>query len=218
MTVKQHAFLETLEMLRKKTLINLGLASLTVAVVMWGALAPSAQAHPDFGCKSCHVPHGAYSEDAVPLWNPEHSEITRDLGANYSSKTMDASVAGIPDGASKLCLSCHDGSYDHVSDAHSFDTAAEPGGGLGTLAQSHPISFIYDDALAAQDGELVMPSTFDDEGGIGNDVLDGNGKMQCTSCHDIHATEGRQEEHNLRWSYDVNFQDTAAFCRNCHVK
>ena len=45
--------------------------------LMWMGNMPTADAHPDYGCKSCHVPHNAYNDDAVPLWNPDHAEIGR---------------------------------------------------------------------------------------------------------------------------------------------
>ena len=54
-------------------------------------------------CVFCHTPHNA--NPAVPLWNQSVG------GSNYqpyTSSTLQASV-GQPTGASKLCLSCHDG-------------------------------------------------------------------------------------------------------------
>lgn len=190
-------------------------------VVGWGVV-NTADAHPDYGCASCHVPHAAAADQAVPLWNPDHT--TTVLTTNYSSDTMDAATSA-PDGASKLCLSCHDGSYSHVDDDHSFASSARPTGNLGGLETSHPISFVYDAALAAADGELVDPTT------LPSDILDANSKMQCTSCHDVHGTSvadipddpttGTDEsvnQPNLRWPYYSGYGVTAAFCRNCHLK
>lgn len=172
--------------------------------VMWVASsAPNAQAHPEYGCESCHVPHNAFDEDGVPLWNPDHS--TQTLSGQYSSPTLDADV-GVIDGASKLCLSCHDGTYEHVDADHT----------IASLENSHPVSFVYDQTLATTDGELVDPTTLD------ADILDVNSKMQCTSCHDVHATFVAAP--NLRWVYENEFGangvifNNAPFCRNCHNK
>ena len=69
-----------------------------------------------------------------------------------------AGAAPQPDGASKLCLSCHDGTIAlgavggrttpiAVSGGPTMPTTAP--GYLGTdLSGSHPISFVYDNALA----------------------------------------------------------------------
>ena len=162
------------------------------------------QAHPDYGCDSCHVPHNAAADQAVPLWNPEHTTTT--LTGNYTSPTMQADTSGGVDGASKLCLSCHDGTHPHVDADHT----------IASLETSHPVSFVYDQALATADGELVDPTT------LASDILDINSKMQCTSCHDVHATAAASP--NLRWPYENAFGpggfigNNAAFCRNCHNK
>lgn len=198
--------------------------------------------HSSRSCESCHVPHAAAGDNTqVPLWSPSH--LTTTLTTGYSSPTMDATV-GAPDGASALCLSCHDGSYAHVSADHSLGA----GEAMGALINSHPVSFVYDAALVAADDELVDPST------LADDVLDGQSKMQCTSCHDIHSTapfgKSHKEQdfilvngvktpvdtnndgnltndlntnshdgHYLRWSYASSPAGTqAAFCRNCHLK
>ena len=211
--------------------------------VMW--MASPALAHPDYGCKSCHVPHNAYvTENDVPLWNPDHTTTT--LTEYYDSPTLEGDTTGGPDGASKLCLSCHDGSYSHVADGSQIldengdpvlDANGDPtynedhrfgaGKGMGSLDATHPISFTYDATLVANDTAanggvpgLVDPST------LADDILP-NGKVQCTSCHDVHNTAadyGMDPFRNLRWLYDNDFSggppafNNAAFCRNCHLK
>jgi hypothetical protein len=180
------------------------LAAAVIGVFWLGTATQVAQAHPDYGCSSCHVPHNAASDTAVPLWNPEHTTTT--LTGNYSSPTMDATTGEV-DGASKLCLSCHDGSLSKIN-----GTEAQ----IHSLETAHPISFVYDTALATADGELVDPTT------LASDILDANAKMQCTSCHDVHATAAAAP--NLRWPYANAFGaggtvlNNAAFCRNCHLK
>jgi hypothetical protein len=54
-------------------------------------------------CMFCHTPHKAARE--APLWNRYSSGATY---APYTSTTVKAAI-GQPTGASKLCLSCHDG-------------------------------------------------------------------------------------------------------------
>ena len=69
-------------------------------------------------CIFCHTPHNASSESPIPLWNRKLSTQTF---SRYSSATLQIRVnptasslaqygsSAQPDGASKLCLSCHDG-------------------------------------------------------------------------------------------------------------
>lgn len=214
-----------------KPTVNLGLMAAVAVLLGWSATAYNAQAaHSDYSCASCHVPHTANSDvdgKSVPLWNPDHKTTT--LTGNYTSPTMDATT-GAPDGSSKLCLSCHDGSYGHVEDAHAFSSPARSSGEMGTLETSHPISFSYAEAFAT-DGELEDPAN------LASDVLDANGKMQCTSCHDVHATaapavpsgnvddpatpdDESMQNYYLRWTYQTAGYapgSTSAFCRKCHV-
>jgi hypothetical protein len=184
----------------------------TVGVAWQGVGVNQAQAHPESGCSSCHVPHAAYGDSVeVPLWNPTHTTTT--LVEFYSSPSMDADVGQV-DGASKLCLSCHDGSYPRVQSEGRTNFGT--GGALATLENSHPVSFIYDQALATADGSLKDPTT------LPQGILDGNSKVQCTSCHEVHATPTRQVEKNLRWAYVTSggptSNTTTSFCRNCHIK
>lgn len=73
-------------------------------------------------CIFCHTPHRAHMEDSIinaPLWNHELSSETYTVKAQGSawsnalagetSGTL-LSSPGQPDGPSRLCLSCHDGS------------------------------------------------------------------------------------------------------------
>lgn len=63
-------------------------------------------------CIVCHTPHNSdVSVADAPLWN---HEVSTALYTLYSSPTLDATV-NQPSGASKLCLSCHDGSLECAS-------------------------------------------------------------------------------------------------------
>jgi len=111
-------------------------------------------------CIFCHTPHFATADG--PLWNHQMSAA---VYTPYTSTTLKATV-GQPTGSSRLCLSCHDGTVA-LGMVHSrsseiiMNTATMPSeNSLGTdLSGDHPISFVYDSALATADGNLRDPST-----------------------------------------------------------
>ncbi|MCM2277343.1 MAG: cytochrome c3 family protein [Oligoflexia bacterium] len=159
-------------------------------------------------CLPCHTPHGgnkAVKADA-PLWNHALSTATYTL---YTSDTMNA-VVGQPDGTSKLCLGCHDGTVALDSFGRyvgtTFKTVRLDRSG------SHPISFTYDSALATADGTLWDPATHTTEHGgtIDQDMLH-FGKVQCTSCHDVHGRYGNEKLLRIH-------NAGSALCMTCHNK
>lgn len=168
--------------------------------------------HDSFTCAHCHISHKGGMGGGVsgPLWSTKNTADGLPTFALYSSRTFDAlgTDIGQPDGASKLCLGCHDGSYGGFSSgSKALFRAAD-------LTRSHPISFTYNSALASRvrKGGLHDPATTPSGlgGTIAEDLLDGNGKLQCTSCHDVHAS-GKGPNH-LR--YDARGSDR--MCRICH--
>jgi len=136
-------------------------------------------------CVFCHTPHA--SSPTAALWN------RRTSATSYLPYTSSTAVAqpGQPTGDSLLCLSCHDGTIalgELISRADPIEMSGgnnmmPPDDGLtGTdLRYDHPISFRYTASLAAQNGELATPGAFDPRL-----KLDGNGELQCTTCHDAH--------------------------------
>lgn len=162
-------------------------------------------------CLPCHAPHNAETVANAPLWNHEQSTATYTL---YSSPTLDA-VPGQPAGVSKLCLSCHDGTV--AVDAFGgqagtfFLTGSE---NMGTdLSNDHPISFIYDTTLAANDGGLYDPAVQvsgipGTTGTIDDDMLFA-GSLECASCHDVHNTNGFGD-------LLVKPNGGSALCLTCH--
>lgn len=159
-------------------------------------------------CVFCHVPHQA-RRDIPYLWN------RRDSTANYTpydSSTMVARV-GQPTGASRLCLSCHDGTValgallnrsGEVEFAGGIRFMPQGGSRVGTdLSTHHPVSFVYDQALAASNQELVLPGNLPPEV-----KLDGNDELQCTACHDPH-----RDEFGKFLVLDPQF---SALCTACH--
>jgi predicted CXXCH cytochrome family protein len=162
-------------------------------------------------CLPCHAPHNGVDVANAPLWNHEVSTATYTL---YSSPTLDA-VPGQPGGASKLCLSCHDGTV--AIDAYGGRTGGEKmtGGDLvGTdLSDDHPISFIYDNTLADKDGGLYYPTVKTSgvpgtTGTIEEDMLFA-GSLECASCHDVHDTNNIE---NLL----IKSNTLSGLCLTCH--
>ncbi len=168
-------------------------------------------------CIVCHTPHNADTSVAdAPLWN---HEVTQSTFTTYSSATLDATV-GQPSGVSKLCLSCHDGTVAIDSfggkNGSNFISGKKL---LGTdLSNDHPISFTFDSALAAADGELVDPAA--DGDGDPNTVGASapylplfNGTLQCASCHDVHNTASAGNPDLL-----MRPVTNSELCLTCHAK
>jgi predicted CXXCH cytochrome family protein len=158
-------------------------------------------------CVFCHTPHNA--SPVAPLWNRNESPAAY---TPYTSTSMNASP-GQPTGASKLCLSCHDGALalGEVLSETAPITMADgvtimPHGVANMraiLLDDHPISFSYTPGLAMADGELKDPATL-----TGAVQLDPSGEMQCTSCHDAHDdTFGK---------FLVMDNTGSAVCMQCH--
>lgn len=165
-------------------------------------------------CITCHTPHNADTAVAdSPLWNHEVTVASFTL---YSSGTFDgADTIGQPNGVSKLCLSCHDGTValDNFGGA-TGGTNFISTGLVGTdLSTDHPTSFTYDAALATDDGELYDPTTANSGLGstIAADLLDGGTKLECSSCHDVHDAGGFA-------GLLVMSNKASALCLTCHIK
>ena len=190
---------------------------LTVLAVILATQQGMLAVHSTLGCSDCHLVHANGANTPTnkdPVWNTAQLADGLPTYTLYSSQTFNAlnTDIGQPDGASRLCLGCHDGSYG--------DLNARDGGRLkfspGDLANAHPISFTYDSALAARSIGLKDPNvTLSGLGStIAHDLLDGRNKMQCSSCHDTHSSgKGKSM---LRYDYDTNTGSDVIFCRTCH--
>jgi len=139
-------------------------------------------------CIFCHIPHREGSKMPY-LWNRSDPS---DPYIPYDSSTLKAYV-GQPTGASRMCLSCHDGTIALGAIASSPAEVPFMGGirympndngaNLGTdLSDDHPVSFVYDTTLAQENTKLrdpmLLPSAI---------RLEDGEVMQCTACHDPHA-------------------------------
>lgn len=157
-------------------------------------------------CAFCHVPHekqpmaGAWSKATIP---------TRYLP--YESSTLSQPV-GQPDGASRLCLACHDGTIaitsGRMKKARMQGLAA--GGVLSTgpsnlgtdLRDDHPVSM----PIPSRRAEIHAPRDKAVR-------LDRGGKVQCTSCHDAHKQNGDPLQH----AFLVGNNSRSALCLACHT-
>lgn len=160
-------------------------------------------------CIFCHTPHHATT--VTPLWSRPLSNTIYNL---YGSPTM-ASRPGQPTGASRLCLSCHDGTIAIGTLAGAMEPIIMAGGitrmppGESNLsfdlADDHPISLPYTSALAVQRGDLNDPAGLPPEISLEDGI-----QLQCTSCHDPHK--------NPHGMFLVMDNQGSALCLACHNK
>lgn len=205
-------------------------------------------------CAFCHTPHGATKAPKAPLWSRNLSKATYQT---YTSGSLDAIDLGQPRAKSKLCLSCHDGTLAlgevNVLNRVEYPRVDFTGPGIGPgdtipqglgettgftrklgvdLTNDHPISFTFDSAQAARDGELYDPAV---ERHLGNRVrgekaptvpLEEN-RVECISCHDPHIRDTSNQ--NIKFLRVNRFQqsepvdgqfdaDRDIICLACHNK
>lgn len=168
-------------------------------------------------CLPCHVPHGTKTLPA-PLWDLELASDTYTTYSLARSPAEHAEAARPPGGIWKTCLSCHDGIVASeiyggrkggVADHLDNDSGIAPG-------HDHPISFVYDTAMAAKDKYLYDPSTrlsgvTGSTGTVEADMLFSK-RMECASCHDVHNTKTVPGTKLL-----VKKTAGSALCLTCHI-
>lgn len=157
-------------------------------------------------CLPCHTPHNAKTTVSdAPLWN---HEVTATSFTLYTGYDLNATM-GQPNSSSLLCLSCHDGTValENFGTTTTGTTFISGTANLGTtLADDHPIGFVYNTALATADGELYDPATTT---AVAN-LLTGSGRLECSSCHDAHD--------NSHGSLLVMDNTDSDLCLTCHDK
>lgn len=160
-------------------------------------------------CIFCHIPH--HATDVAPLWSRSNSNAIYNL---YGSSSLVAQT-GQPTGASRLCLSCHDGTIA-VGMLAGAATSIPMSGGVTTmpfglsnletdLSDDHPISIAYNSSLVATKGELNDPHLLPVE-----IKLEDGEVLQCTSCHNPHK--------NPHGMFLVMSNTGSALCISCHDK
>ena len=179
-------------------------------------------------CVFCHHPHRGKSPNSTIkntlLWNI--NDFDQSSYETYSqSGTINATDPGTvlqasdPDASqSFLCMACHDGTIG----ANALITAPGDGGGntvgtydldpradLGTtLADDHPVNITYpseDLDILANIGQMVN-STY---------PLFGGGKMQCGTCHDVHA--GGADSASALMDFMRGDIAGSQICLDCHL-
>jgi len=196
---------------------------------------------PEFGgtdeiCIFCHTPHSAAAD--TPLWSrPDPATMgSFPLYAQPLAIKADPARTGYiatnpqyPSGASRMCLSCHDGATA-IGILLGNETIAMPSGSefitktvaIIDLSKSHPISFNYNnDVLVnvinpSKPGAYRLPPVAD---GI-DTPLDSAGQMQCTTCHDPHQDTRASSGENLPfWRHTVLVGTTLYddVCNSCHT-
>jgi len=227
--------------MKNLTLLGKKLAAVSVAVMAAGLFSSMAGAGTIVGtahdlsangysggeiCVVCHTPHNSdTSVSEAPLWNHAITGVTF---AMYSSDTLDAIQDGQPTGTSKLCLSCHDGVTAIDSFGGNAGTIVMNGAvavGQDGLTNDHPISIVYDTTLSQVDPGLHDPAiatvTIGQDGdktrtGTVNDLMLSSGKVQCSSCHDVHNNfvgPGTNDQPFLKVS-----KAGSEICLTCHNK
>ena len=188
-------------------------------------------------CRVCHVPHDHHRASQRYLngllWNHGLSSATYTMYNSAWSSTIDGSQSAQPDGIAKLCLGCHDGTvaidtFDKYAGTAGNEIGAIYGGGISLfevpsfldganedLRGTHPLSITFDPTA---DPNLNPTSTTMGSSGTIADVLD-FGKVQCSSCHDVHNQESVPATHLLRVAQTAAQGGTASgLCLTCHIK
>ncbi len=174
-------------------------------------------------CVFCHTPHAAAPES--PLWNrPDPSLMGsfpvygQDLVIKDNPVESNDGNSEYPSGASRMCLSCHDGATS-VGVLLGNQTILMEGGVTSlsagiNLATSHPISFNYDSNVLA----LLNPADYQLPDGTVDTPLDAAGQMQCTTCHDPHEdTKSLGSYGNLPfWRHQGDAASYDDVCNACH--
>jgi len=176
-------------------------------------------------CFFCHTPHTAYPKQ--PLWNHALSSVT--YYKTYQSRSFETAILGQAtnriDGASRLCLSCHDGTValsatvnrnPSISQTESLGPLPLISSGyIGTdLSGMHPISFAVTDHIITMNNSKDSPLAPLHAMTSDPDVrLDANNKMQCTSCHNVHSDNNFQTSGIHFWAKPT-FNEV---CQVCHI-
>ena len=189
---------------------------LAVLSIMGGwAMAAITDSHSeDFGCGACHSAHGSVdpcTTTTVPLWG---LTVTTELLKAYGDGTTIRGVTpGAPSNESALCMSCHDGATNTSGTGAIIGTTDANDGYVNTLT-GHPISFTYSDS---------NDTNFENDpvdGGSGSIAILYDGRVECSSCHDIHGgtNPNNSQPYALRGGLATNDDAEDHICKSCHIR
>ena len=158
-------------------------------------------------CGPCHMAHGSDpNNQLIPLWSHETLNVSWTPFVSPHGTPM-----GQPAGASKACLSCHDGTLAYnqlkgqVPDGQTpqfvrGDYVIGNSTGMHDLRGDHPISFDYTASVnLSPTNSLKLPNeVLNQTLPLGNNLQGQtvsaaflrNNQVQCTSCHDVHRATG----------------------------
>jgi len=227
-----------------------------------GQAFPGAYNQDDFQrvCIFCHTPHNAQPQGDVPapLWN--HEESTVALAPYVWAAPANLPIAIDVDpliGPSRLCMGCHDGITAADKHGPTVGTASgtpaynalpghamtSPGRAITDLTVTHPIGFLYSDAMTERGVTELVPDTqffinTIPDGPANNtntragwtyttkkisDTLYG-GYVTCASCHEVHNAKNSPNDPSVNtpgftpnyfvWAREKN----SALCLSCHIK
>jgi len=169
-------------------------------------------------CIFCHTPHHATS--VTPLWSRKLNDDPESY-TPYTSKTLNpAAKPGQPLGASRLCLSCHDGTValgmlagDRQIASLPRLPASRPSNLSTDLSDDHPISFSYFIA-GTTSNNLKNPQS------LSPAIKLENGNMECTACHDPHRDRYPPADDPLKSGMFLVMDNNkkSALCVECHIR
>jgi len=159
-------------------------------------------------CQPCHTPHTSdLSVSDAPLW--DHSATTAAFSM-YDSPTMVVQPETEPQGVSKLCLSCHDGTI--ALDSFGGNVGSENISGTADLtpdlSDDHPVSVQWkhqNDTAPCSNCHFAHGELFSSK------LPFYNGFVECATCHDVHNSE------NLPKLLRKPMQ-SSEICFHCHGK
>lgn len=190
-------------------------------------------------CIFCHTPHGATPQST--LWSrpapntmgsfPTFTEPGSVQDPSGILGINDGAIVGTtrygnntapneyPNGASKLCLSCHDGvtAMGILASGEELDMVGGAAIGIN-LAVSHPISFVYNAAVQTYLNGLAKTDNYNLPA-LTSGYLDGASRVQCTTCHQPHQ-DTKTAIYNLpfwRGSGTNDETEYDAVCAACHT-
>ncbi len=192
----------------------MGVASLSYAMVQ-GSAHDFTGPNYDFGadiCLPCHTPHNPVTNPDGLLWNHKVSSPTYML---YTHSTLDALMPD-PDGQSKLCLSCHDGtvaldSFGRQTGGTNAGKDALPG---IDLRKDHPVSLYWNHQTSSsgyESGRGGDCTLCHKSPPVGDPLRFFESYIECATCHDVHNNAGLTSL--LRMTLD-----RSAICLQCHDK